>query len=79
MAIKKSTTVAASTRRDIQKQFDEQLAGQFLSARSALMTAILAIECQGRANQHVATNLRMHVLNSLDQIEKAVTGREVSL
>jgi hypothetical protein len=50
------------------------LAGQFYGARAALLTAILALEGKGVHTQ-IATSLRMHVLNSMDQIQRAVTGR----
>ncbi len=62
--------------RRFQAVLAEDLAADFLSARSAVMTAILALEGNG-VTTHIATSLRMHVLRPLDRIEKFATNREV--
>jgi hypothetical protein len=67
--------VSKDSRRAVQKRLDEELGRYFTGARSALMTAIFALEGKGVVDGYIATNLRMHVLNPLASIEAAATGR----
>ncbi|MGB6486247.1 MAG: hypothetical protein WBE91_05135 [Steroidobacteraceae bacterium] len=60
----------------VQKALGEELGREFLSARAAAYSAVLALETKG-VYTHIAMSLRMHVLNPLARIEAAVTGREV--
>jgi hypothetical protein len=62
--------------RAVQEELREQLGGDFISARAAVYSAVLALETKG-VYTHIATSLRMHVLRSLERIEKAATGRDV--
>src|SRR5947209_4658262 len=62
--------------RKFQAMLAEDLARDFLSARCALMTAVLALEGKG-VMTHISASLRMHVLYPLERIEKLATNREV--
>jgi hypothetical protein len=82
MARQKTTSTPAAGNpipalRKLQAALAEDLGPDFLSARSAVMTAILALEGKG-VTTHIAASLRMHVLLPLDRIEKLATNRERS-
>jgi hypothetical protein len=62
--------------RKFQAMLAQDLGSDFLGARSALMTAILALD-GNPVTRHISFSLRMHVLRPLDNIEKLATNREV--